>query len=67
VAGAEEMVQAEGDADKAGVGAGDLEAHSNKITKVGGEECRMGGTQGGRAIDGRRPPIAHVIQKLPYS
>jgi hypothetical protein len=65
VAGAEEMGRAEGDADKAGIGVGDLEALSNERPTMEGEEHRMAGTHGGPATNGCHPPTARITQKLP--
>ncbi len=64
MAGAEGMGRAEGDADKAGVGMGDLETLSNERPKAAGEDRRMVGTHGGPATDGRRPPTIRSTQKL---
>jgi hypothetical protein len=65
VAGAEEMGQAKGGADKAVVGVVDLEALSNERPMAEEEECRMVDTHRGPAPDGRRPPTTLVTQKYP--
>ncbi len=56
--------RAERDADKAGVGEGDLEAFSNKRPMAEGGERRMVGTHGGAATNGHRPPRTRITQKL---